>query len=200
VLRAAASALGIFAMIAAIVVGSLAAIGVLSDAPTSSRVGGSEADTAEETRRVESRTIDESITAGKLEWTVDEVRRVGELHAYTLPPTTLRGDFVIVTFSVENASDGPVTLTDDSIALVNDEGLTGHPAAVVNSEYVVPEKAILFNERGLLEPGEEKEGRANFDLRIPFDVEPSADLTGFRLRLGDGDPTVEEEKSMELGL
>lgn len=164
------------------------------------RVGGSEANAAEETARVESRAIDESVSAGKLEWTVHEVRRVGELHAYTLPPSTPRGDFVIVTFSVKNASDGPVTLTDESIALVNDEGLTGHPAPVTNSEYVVPEKAILFNERGLLDPGEKKEGRVNFDLRIPFNVEPSADLTGFRLQLGDGDPTVEEGKLIDLGL
>jgi hypothetical protein len=199
-MRAIAGGLGLIAMLAAIVVGSLAALGFLSDAPMSSRVGGSEVDASEEIRRVESRTIDESITAGKLEWAVDEVRRVGELHAYTLPPTTLRGDFVIVRFSVKNASDGPVTLTDESIALVNDEGLTGHPTPVTNSEYVVPEKAILFNERGLLDPGKEKEGRVNFDLRIPFDVEPSADLTGFRLQLGDGDPTVEEEKSIDLGL
>ena len=199
-MRAIAGGLGLIAMLAAIVVGSLAALGVLSDAPTNPRVGGSEANAAEETARVESRAIDESVSAGKLEWTVHEVRRVGELHAYTLPPSTPRGDFVIVTFSIKNTSDGPVTLTDESIALVNDEGLTGHPAPVINSEYVVPEKAILFNERGLLDPGEKKEGRVNFDLRIPFNVEPSADLTGFRLQLGDGDPTVEEGKLIDLGL
>jgi hypothetical protein len=200
VVRAVLGGLGLVAMLAAIVVGSLAALGILSDAPTSPWVGGSQANATEEATQAESRVIDESVSAGKLEWTIDEARRVSELHAYTLPPSTLHGDFVVVTFSVKNTSDGPVTLTDDSMALVGDEGLTGRPTAVVNSEYVVPEKGILFNERGLLEPGEEKKGRVNFDLRIPFGVNPSADLTSFRLKLGDGDPTVEEERLVDLGL
>jgi hypothetical protein len=200
VVRAVLGGLGLVAMLAAIVVGSLAALGILSDAPTSPWVGGSQANATEEATQAESRVIDESVSAGKLGWTIDEARRISELHAYTLPPSTLHGDFVVVTFSVKNTSDGPVTLTDDSMALVGDEGLTGRPTAVVNSEYVVPEKGILFNERGLLEPGEEKKGRVNFDLRIPFGVNPSADLTSFRLKLGDGDPTVEEERLVDLGL
>ena len=192
--------LGLVAMLALIVIGSLAALGVLSNAPTNSEVGGSEANAAEETMQAQSRTIDESVSAGKLDWTIYEARRVSELHAYTLPPTTLHGDFLVVTFAVKNTSDGPVTLTDDSMALVGDEGLTGRPTAVVNSEYVVPERAILFNERGLLEPGMEKKGKVNFDLEIPFGVDPSADLTGFRLKLGDGDPTVDEERLVDLKL
>lgn len=199
-LRIVASALGLVALIAAIVVGSLAALGLLSDAPTSSQVGGSEANAAEEAPQTESRTLDESVRAGKLEWTVREVSRVDRLRAYTIPPTTLHGDFVVVTFTVRNAADGPVTLTDESIALVDEDGLTGHPAPVVNSKYVAPEKAILFNERGLLEPGERAEGKVNFDLDIPFGMEPSADLSGLRLELGDGDPTVEEERTIELRL
>lgn len=197
-LRIVASALGLIALVAAIVVGSLAALGFLSDAPTSSQVGGSEADATEEAPRTESRVLDESVRAGRLEWTVREVSRTGRLRAYTMPPTTLHGDFVVVTFAVRNASDGPITLTDESIALVDEDGLTGHPAPVVNSEYVPPEKAILFNERGLLDPGERAEGRVNFDLGIPFGIEPSANLSGLRLELGDADPTVEEEKAMEL--
>jgi hypothetical protein len=79
------------------------------------------------------------------------------------------------------------------------KGRTSPPAASVNSEYVVPEKAILFNERGLLDPGERKAGRVNFDLAVPFEVDPSADLSGFRLRLDDGNPTEREEKYLELG-
>ncbi len=199
-MRAVLGGLGLVAMLAVIVVGSLAALGVLSEAPTNPGVGGSEANTAEETTQVQSRSIDESVSAGKLDWTIEEARRVSELYAYTLPPSTLHGDFLVVTFTVKNTSDGPVTLTDDSMALVGDEGLTGRPTAVVNSEYVVPERAILFNERGLLEPGEEKKGRVNFDLEVPFGVDPSADLTGFRLKLGDGDPTVEEERLVDLRL
>ena len=199
-MRAILGGLGLGAMLAVIVVGSLAALGVLSEAPTNPGVGGSEANAAEETTQVQSKAIDESVSAGKLDWTIEEARRVSELRAYTLPPSTLHGDFLVVTFTVKNTSDGPVTLTGNSMALVGEEGLTGHPTAIVNSEYVVPERAILFNERGLLEPGDERKGVVNFDLEIPFGVEPSADLTGFRLKLGDGDPTAQEEKLVDLRL
>ena len=194
--------LGLLSLIAAIVIGSLAAIGVLSNAATSSRVGapGNSAAQEEAARTGPTgRVLNESVSTGKLEWTVHEVSRRSELHAYTYPPTTLRGDFLVVSFTVKNTSEGPVTLTEGSIALVDENGLEGHPAASVNSEYVDPEKAILFNERGLLEPGEEEEGRVNFDLAVPFGVEPSADLSGFRLQLGDGDPTVSEGKRLDLG-
>jgi len=195
--------LGLLSLIAAIIVGSLAAVGVLSDATTSSRVGapGNSAAQEEAARTGPTgRVLNESVSTGKLEWTVREVSRRSELHAYTYPPTTLRGDFLVVSFTVKNTSEGPVTLTEGSIALVDGNGLEGRPAASVNSEYVDPEKAILFNERGLLEPGEEEEGRVNFDLSVPFDVEPSSDLSGFRLQLGDGDPRAEEGERLDLGL
>jgi len=195
--------LGLLSLIAAIIIGSLAAVGVLSNAATSSRVGAPgnsaaqvEAAQTEPTQRV----LNESVGAGKLEWTVHEVSRKSELHAYTYPPTALHGDFLVVSFTVKNTSEEPVTLTEDSIALVDGNGLEGHPAASVNSEYVDPEKAILFNEGGLLDPGEEEDGKVNFDLSVPFDIDPSSDLSGLRLQLGDGDPTVEEGERLDLGL
>jgi Domain of unknown function (DUF4352) len=203
VLRVVASALGLFALIAAIVVGALAATGLLSDAPRSSQVGGSQASIEEEAARAKpaARLINESVSAGDLSWSVVEVRQVTELRSYTFPPTTLRGNFLVVTFSVKNTSDGPLTLTEDSMALLDEEGVRDSPAASVNSEYVDPEEAILFNERGLLEPGEKEEGKVNFDLSaVPFGVDPSADLSGFRLELGDADPTAEEEELVDLGL
>jgi hypothetical protein len=201
VLRTVASALGLVALLVAIVVGALAASGVLGEAATSYRVRGSQAEAPEEPTLTEptTRSIDESVVAGKLSWTVDEARRVDVIHGFTLPPSPLRGNFVVVTFSVKNVSDGPVTLNPDSLVLVDEEGREGPPAASVNTEYVVPDKAILFNERGLLEPGEEKEGKVVFDLSVPFGVNPSANLSGFRLRLGDGDPSKKEEKYVDLG-
>jgi len=195
--------LGLLSLIAAIVIGSLAAVGVLSDAATSSRVGAPGNSAAqEEAAQIEptQRVLNESVSAGKLHWTVHEVSRMSELHAYTYPPTTLHGDFLVVSFTVKNTSEEPVTLTEDSIGLVDGNGLEGHPAASVNSEYVDPEKAILFNEGGLLDPGEDEDGKVNFDLSVPFDIEPSSDLSGLRLQLGDGDPTVEEGKRLDLGL
>jgi Domain of unknown function (DUF4352) len=192
--------LGLISLIAATVIGSLAVVGILSGAATSSQVGEPGRHAAEESARVEptKRVLDESVRAGKLDWTVHEVRRTSELHAYTYPPTTLRGDFLVVTFAVENVSDVPITLSGDSIVLVDENGLKEHPPASLNSEYVDPDKAILFNDGGLLDPGEKREGRVNFDLAFPFGVEPSADLSGFRLRLGDGDPTVDEGKRLDL--
>ena len=199
-LRLIASALGLVALAGAMVVGALAATGVLGEAATSSRVGGSQADSPEEPTLVEpmTRSIDESVVAGKLSWTVDEARLTNLVRGFALPPDPLRGNFVVVTFSVENVSEGPVTLNPQSLVLVDEEGRKSEPAASVNTEYVVPDKAILFNERGLLDPGEDKEGKVNFDLRVPFGANPSADLSGFRLRLGDGDPTKKEEKYVDL--
>ena len=200
-LRSAAGMLGLIALLAATLVGALAATGVLSEAAVSPRVGGSHAQSSHEAERVEPKTssIDKSVQAGKLSWTVKEARRVNVLHAFTIPPSPLRGNFVVVTFSVENASDGPVTLGSESMTLLDEKERTSPPAASVNSEYIVPEKAILFNERGLLDPGERRAGRVNFDLAVPFEVDPSADLSGFRLRLDDGAPTEREEKYVDLG-
>ena len=78
--------------------------------------------------------------------------------------------------------------------------LAGGPAASVNGEFVPPIKNPLFTEEGLLDPGEKVEGRVNFDLQIPFGEDPTLDLSGFELELGDGDPTAQEEKSVDLGL
>ena len=200
-LRSAAGMLGLIALLAATLVGALAATGVLSEAAVSPNVGDSQARVSHEAERVgpKSSSIDESVHAGKLSWSVKEARWVNVLHAFTIPPSPLRGNFVVVTFSVENASDGPVTLGSESMILVDEKGRTSPPAASVNSEYVVPEETLLFNERALLDPGERRAGRVNFDLAVPFEVGPSADLSGFRLRLDDGDPTEREEKYVELG-
>ena len=200
-LRSAASGLGILAFIGAIVVGALAAAGIISDAARSYYVAGSEAKIVPATRQSEPETtyIGETVTAGQLTWTVDTARRTPEVEGFAFPPAPLRGDFLVVTFSVENVSDGPVTLTPESLVLVNEAGHEGPPAASDNTEYVVPERAILFNERALLDPGEEKRGEVVFDLAVPFRVNPSSELSGFRLRLGDGDPTVDDERYVELG-
>jgi len=201
VLRLVASALGLVALVAAMVVGALAATGVLGEATTSSRVGGSQVETPEEPTLVkpETRSIDSSAVAGKLSWTVDEARLTNVVRGFALPPDPLRGNIVVVTFSVENVSDGPVTLNPESLVIVDEEGRKSPPAASVNTEYVVPKYAILFNEGGLLDPGEKKEGKVVFDLSVPFGVNPSADLSGFRLQLGDGEPTKKEEKYVDLG-
>jgi hypothetical protein len=202
VVRSIAGALGLLLLVAAIVVGALAVVGVFSDAARSYRVGGSEVNAVPATARFEPQTehIDETLTAGDLTWTVSTARQTPEIHGFALPPDPLRGNLLVVTFSVKNSSDGPVTLTPESLVLVNKEGHKSPPAASDNSEYVVPQHAILFNERRLLDPGEEEEGKVIYDLEIPFGADQEADLSGFRLRLGDGDPTTREGKYVDLGL
>src|SRR5919199_2955839 len=93
---------------------------------------------------------------------------VTEFTGSIVPPDPLKGNFVVVTFKVKNDSDGPVTLAPESLVLVDEDGRESPPAASVNTEYVVPRNAILFNERALLEPGEEEEGKVVYDLQVPF--------------------------------
>lgn len=199
-LRTFAGGFGLLVFVAALVVGGLAATGIVSDASQSFAVGGSESNIVPAAKRSEAETryIGETVRAGGLTWTVHTARRTTEVHGFTFPPDPLEGNFIVVTFAVENDSDGPITLGPESMVLVDEKGLESPPAASVNTEYVVPEEAILFNERGLLDPGEKKEGKVVYDLEVPFGVTPTADLSGFHLRLGDGDPTVEEEKSVDL--
>ena len=200
--RTIASGLGILAFIGAIVVGALAAAGIISDTARSFQVGGSDASTVPPAGQFEPKTrfIDETLTAGSLTWTVDTVRQATEVKGFAFPPAPLRGNFVIVGFTVKNISEDPVTLTPESLVLIDEKGRESPPAASDNTEYVVSRYAILFNERGLLHPGEDEEGKVIFNLEVPFGVNPSADLSGFRLRLADGAPTAEEEKHVKLGL
>jgi hypothetical protein len=200
-LRTFAGGLGLLGFVAALVVGALAATGIVSDASQSFGVAGSKPNIVPATRRFEPQTrfIGETVRAGSLTWTVHAARRTPEVRGFTFPPDPLEGDLLVATFAVENESEGPITLGPESMVLVDEKGLESPPAASVNTEYVVPEEAILFNERALLDPGEKKEGKVVYDLEVPFGVDPTVDLSGFHLRLGDGDPTVEEEKSVNLG-
>ena len=200
--RTIASALGLLAFVAAIVVGALAAAGIIGDAARSFQVGGSEANAVPATRQFEPKTeqIDKTLTAGALTWTVQTARHTPGVHGFALPPDPLRGNLLVVTFTVRNDSDGPLTLAPGSLVLLDKKGREMPPAASVNTEYVLPRYALLFNERRLLEPGEKREGRVIFDLGgVPFEVGFTAGLSGFRLRLGDGDPTVQEERYVDIG-
>ena len=200
--RTITSGLGLLAFAAAIVIGALAVTGVIGGAARSFRVGGSEVDNvpAANQFKPKSEHIDKTLTAGSLTWSVDTARRTTEIQSFTFPPRLLRGNLIVVTFIVKNDSDGPLTLDPESLVLVDKTGRESPPAASVNAEYVVPRYAILFNERALLDPGEEEKGKVIYDLGGPFGGNPRADLSGLRLRLGDGDPTVKEEKYLDLSL
>ena len=135
--------------------------------------------------------IGETVIARDVSWTVTDTSREDELHTYTFPPMSVPGSYVSIDFTVENVSDRPVTLTGDTISLFDAEGNEFRPEPDRNSTFVRPELNILFNEHSLVQPGESKEGRANFGV-LP-------NSSGFRALLGDTDQRVSEGRYVDLG-
>ena len=135
--------------------------------------------------------LGQTVTAEDVSWTVTDATEETELHAYTFPPKSVPGSYVSMDFTVENVSEEPVTLTGDTMTLFDASGIEYQPEPDRNSTFVRPELNILFNEHSLLEPGEIKEGRVNFE------VLPRA--AGFVILLGDTDPTTSEGEYVDLG-
>ena len=187
--------LGLVALGVAIVVGTWAAFGSIGKkAPTGSSVESIEA-TPEQTKQGGQTTagasIGQTVTTGSISWTITGAKQETELHRFTIPAHTEPGDFVVLTFTAENLSDLPITLNSDQVTLVDSEGNEFRAVADRNSAYVVPEKAILFNERSILEPGESKEGEVNFE------VLPTS--SGFQAYLQDTAPHGSMGESVDLG-
>jgi len=193
-MRDAAGVLGIVGLFAAIALGMLATFGFFGPkAPVGAGASaGQEAATAATNPRAgQAASVGETMRAGDVSWTVTDAYPKDEVSKYTFPPETVRDSFVRLNFTVENVSDRPVTLTDETITLYDAAGTEYLPEADRNSSFVQPRYNILFNELGLLQPGETREGKVNFG------VLPNAE--GFVARLGDTDPTVREEKYVDLG-
>ena len=191
------SALGLIVLGAAIVVGVFAVFGNLGvNTYVASNRGsvlvGLEArpEQTNEDQQTATATIGETVVAGDLAWTVTDAHEKGELHTYTLPQDTVPGSYVSLAFTAENVSEEPVTLTQETIVLFDSEGNEFLPEADRNNGFVVPEKNLLFTESGLLEPGQTKEGRVNFEVL--------RGSSGFEARLGDTDPTAGEERYVGL--
>lgn len=140
----------------------------------------------------------EILRAGDVSWQVTDIRQRAEISTYTFPPETREGDFLTVTFTVKNTSERPVTLSQDTMALVYANGQETPALAEFNPGYIEEEKNLLFNVNGRLEPGEVKEGRVNFDLAAPFSAADPGEPASVRLQLGDTDPTVDEEAFVDL--
>jgi hypothetical protein len=203
VVRSVFGMLGLIGLFVATLLGLLATFGAFKekpfaayagDTPAGSQPSGSEGTTAEGVDQFKqtAATIGETVTAGDLSWTVTDAHQTTEIDKQTPPPKTLSGSFVVVDFTVENISERPVTLTSDFLPLFSDRGRKFPPQSAANSGYVEDDKNILFNEESLLQPGETKEGEANFEL--PLNTSASV------VQLGDNDPTVDEEKYVDLGL
>lgn len=185
--------LGLALMGVVIVVGTLAAFGGIGEKAPQGAQTVSEETTAEEVSQLaQSATpLGEAVTAGDVSWTVEEARRESELNKDTPPPKPRSGNFVTVTFTAENVSEEPFTLTAGEMTLIDNEGRRFPAEAAINSGYVPHDLNILFNEKSLLEPGMTREGEVNFELPVG--------ASGLVLELGDADPNVEEEQYVDLG-
>jgi hypothetical protein len=187
--------LGLLALGAAIVVGMFAAFGGFSQkAPTASTVVGLKAlpeQTNQSALTAAAADIGETVTAGDVSWTVTDAGQESELRKYTFPPESKYGSFITITFTVENLSEQPVTLTGETITLLDSKGNEFRPEPDRNDAFIEPDQNLLFSETGLLEPGETKEGKANFE------VLPGS--SGFRVHLGDNDTNTSEGTNVDLG-
>ncbi len=177
-----------------IVVGTVAAFGGIGEkAPQGPQTVAEETTAEEVSELVETATpLGETVTAGDVSWTVDEARRESELTKDTPPPKPRSGNFVVVTFTVENVSEEPFTLSAGEMTIIDNEGRRFPAEAALNSGYVPHDLNILFNERSLLEPGMTREGEVNFELPVG--------ASGLVLQLGDADPNVDEEQNVDLEL
>jgi hypothetical protein len=194
VMRTVASGLGLVALGVAMVVGLLAAFGAFGGkAPQKGPSAVASEDTTETTSQQaeQAAAVGQTVTAGDVSWTVIDTVQETELRTYTFPPKDVFGSYVTMDFTVENVSEEPVTLTGDTVTLFDEAGIEYQPEPDRNSTFVEPEKNILFNERSLLEPGDTREGRVNFE------VLPGS--SGYRVLLRDTDPTVSEGEYVDLG-
>lgn len=189
--RSVFGALGLVALFVAIVVGMYGAFVIKP--PTGSDVAAAGLEATSEATNLQAgqvAAIGEAVTAGDVSWSVTDARQETELHSYTFPTLSEPASYVSMDFTVENVSERPVTLTGETITLVDASGIEYQPEPDRNTTFIRPELNILFSEYSLIEPGASKEGKVNFEV-LP-------NSSGFRALLGDTDPTVSEGRYVDL--
>ena len=193
-MRNLAGSLGLAALFVAIVVGTFAAFGGFGQkASVSSPITPMNATpekTGQNEQTASASAIGDAVSTGNLSWTVTDAHQESEIRRYTYPPKSEPGDFVSLTFTVENLSKAPVTLTNETITLFDKEGNEYRAIAARNDAFVEAEKNLLFSEASLLEPGETKDGKVNFE------VLPTS--SGFKARFQDPDPDTGETSYVDL--
>jgi Domain of unknown function (DUF4352) len=129
--------------------------------------------------------IGETVEAGDVAWTVNNVTQATELSALG---QRKQGNFVIIDVTFINNGSEPVTLDSASLAILDDQGRT-HETDPDASMYVNPNRDLFLNQ---VNPGVTKEGRAIFDV--------APDAKGLILRAGDTDPFSDENAYVNLGI
>jgi hypothetical protein len=147
------------------------------------KIGGSKGDQA-------TVAIGEPVAVGDVRWTVTNARQSDQLSQTGVSSKlakTEQGNFVIVDFDFTNNGSEPVTLDNNSLALIDGEGRESQTRA----EYFLytPEDRRIFLER--INPGVTEQGQAIFE------VAPGA--SGFRLQAGDTKAFTDENGYVDLG-
>jgi hypothetical protein len=202
VTRSVFGTLGIIALFVAMALGLLASYGAFAEKPLIAFSGqtppGSEpggTTTTKQVSQIKQRAIPigETATTGNLTWTVTDAHKASEIHKpMPPPPMTRSGNFVTVSFTVKNVSEGPVTLTPDMLTLFSNDGHKFSPQSKDNGGWIEADKNILFGEASLIQPGDTKEGEANIEL--PAGVSVSA------LQVGDTKQRASSEGYVNLEL
>jgi len=148
---------------------------------------GGNSDSKSEANKEEEQTvaIGEPVTVGDVTWQVTEARQANQLTAQFAEP--VQGNFVIVNFSFSNNGNEPVTLDNESLALLDSEGRESKTEA--DYQRYVPKDREIFLER--VNPGVTQQGQAIFE------VAPGA--SGFRVQAGDTKPFSDENGYVDLG-
>lgn len=129
--------------------------------------------------------IGEPVTVRDVVWQVSDARQANRLSGEFVDP--VQGNYVIVNFSFTNNGDEPVTLDNNSLALVDSEGREFQTEA--DLQRYVPRDQNIFLER--VNPGVSQQGQAIFEV-------PS-DASGFKLQAGDTNPFIDENGYVDLG-
>lgn len=149
-------------------------------------VGGG-SDSKSGVNEVEEQTVavGETVNVADVTWQVTEARQANQLTAQFAEP--VQGNFVIVNFSFSNNGSEPVTLDNNSLALIDSEGRESQTEA----DYLryVPKDRDIFLER--VNPGVTQEGQAIFEV-APGPSE-------FRLQAGDTNAFSDQNGYVDLG-
>jgi hypothetical protein len=133
--------------------------------------------------------IREPVTVGDVQWTVTNARTAKQLRQEEFGQfgETKRGDFVIVDFDFTNRSSEPITLSQQSLALIDSSGNKSEPDT--DTFGYIPRNRNIFLEQ--VNPGVTKQGQVIFTV--------ASGASGFKLQAGDADVWTDENGYVDLG-
>jgi len=129
--------------------------------------------------------IGEPVTVGDATWQVTEARQANQLTAQFAEP--VQGDFVIVNFDFTNNGSQPLTLSSQSMTLIDSTGRESN--ADPDKFQYIPRDRNIFLEN--VNPGVTDQGQAIFTV--------ASGASGFNLQVGDATAFSNENGYVDLG-